>query len=72
MKGAGFHWAPLYLECEEVEREVPGGDEPGHAHRVSAGDVDHARPAHCLGGVHQTLPRMRELDIIRIIITEYF
>ena len=50
------------LKGEQVQREVPGGDEAGHAHRVSAGDVHHARPAHSLGGVHQTLPRMRKLN----------
>ena len=49
------------LEGEQVKREVPGGDEPGHAHRVPAGDVHHARPAHSLGGVQQTLPRVRKL-----------
>ena len=41
------------LEGEEVERQVPGGDEPRHAQRPPAGQVHHARGA--LARVDQAL-----------------
>ena len=41
------------LEGEEVERQVPGGDEPRHAQRPPARQVHHARGT--LASVHQAL-----------------
>ena len=49
------------LEGEEVKREVPGRDQPRHADRLPAGDVDHPDPA--LAIPHQALPRCPELQM---------